>query len=177
MRASPAPEGELKLVGAIETNFSSASAVDNDGQRHAGASINVTCGTKDDILKWNDARAKHLEEYQNHFSLPNGTCGVPILCAGRVVTLDLFDRPETFAVQWDRLSRAHFFDAIRWRVGSSSRDAEPVERFLDRLASFARSKTAIGLGDELEINSMNRVGAAMVHDSRLGHLAAFADAS
>lgn len=174
MRTSPTPEGDLRLLGEIETDFSPAPAVDK-GQLHAGADVNAICGSRDDIQIWNDPRAKHLEEYQNHLPLPKGTCEVLVPCAGRLVTPDLFNR-ETFAVLWDRLSWGCFFDALGWPVGSSSPDAELVERSLDRLASFARSKTAIGLGDELEINSTNGIGAALVYDSRLCHLAAFADA-
>ncbi len=143
MRTGPTPKGDLQLLGEIETDFSPAPAVDK-GRLHAGANVNAICGSKDDIQIWNDARAKHLEEYQSHFPLPKGTCEVLVPCAGRVVTLDLFDRSETFAVLWDRLSRGYFFDALRWPAGSSTPDAEPAERFLAHLAPQHQPRAAIG---------------------------------
>lgn len=163
MRTSPT-EVESQFPGEIKTDFSSAPAVVKR-QLHTVANVNAICESKDEIQIWNDARAKHLEEYQNHFPFPNGTCEVSVLCAGRVVTLDLFDRSETFAVLWDRLSRGYFFDALRWPVGSSSPDAEPAERSLGQLAAQPQRRAAIGLGAEREINSTSRIGAALVYDS------------
>lgn len=122
------------------------------------------------------ARARQLDEFQRHFPLPNGTSGLLIVRAGRVASLELFDSPDTLSALWPRLSQAYFFDAIEWPIATPANpDTEPVERFLDHLAAHARPRVAIGLGDELEINSTSIIGSALIYDSQLCHLAAFTD--
>lgn len=116
------------------------------------------------------AHPRWLEECHSRFTLPNGTAGVLVVCGGRVAALELFDSAETFGALWDRVFRRCFSSAMQWPVGSPNPNAEPVERFLDRLTTCARPRPALGLGEELAIASADTTGSALLYGNCLCHL-------
>jgi hypothetical protein len=90
--------------------------------------------------------------------------------------MDLFDSPKTLKTLWNRLSDAYFFDALRDPAAAPATPPEQARQFLDRLGDSAKLRVpALGLGEELEIARDGIIGAALLYDGGLCHLAAFSD--
>jgi hypothetical protein len=121
------------------------------------------------------AEAK-LKEHCKSLVLPEGAAGVLVGRHDRIIGMDLFDSPTTLKTLWNRLSDAYFFDALRNPSAAPPTPVDHAQRFIERLGSAAKPRIpALALGDELEIASEGLVGAALLHDGELCHLAAFSD--
>ncbi len=117
-----------------------------------------------------------LKENCKRLVMPDGAAGVLIGRHNRIIGMDLFDSPTTLKTLWGRLSDAYFFDALRDPAAAPETSADHAQRFIERLGSAAKPRIpALALGDELEIASEGLVGAALLYDGRICHLAAFSD--
>ena len=117
-----------------------------------------------------------LKEHCKRLVLPEGAAGVMVGRHDRIIGMDLFDSPTTLKTLWNRLSDAYFFDALRDPAAAPPTSADHAQRFVERLGSAARPRIpALALGEELEIASEGLVGAALLHDGGICHLAAFSD--
>ena len=121
------------------------------------------------------AAEETLKEHCKRLVLPEGAAGVLVGRHDRIIGMDLFDSPTTLKTLWDRLSDAYFFDALREPAAAPPTSPDLAKRFIDRLGSAAKPRVpALALGEELEIANEGLVGAALLYDGRLCHLAAFA---
>ena len=117
------------------------------------------------------------KEHAKRLVLPEGAAGVLVGRNDRIIGMDLFDSPTTLKTLWDRLSDAYFFDALRDPAAAPATPVDCAQRFIERLGSAAKPRIpALALGDELEIASEGLVGAALLYDGGVCHLAAFSDA-
>jgi hypothetical protein len=117
-----------------------------------------------------------LKEHCKRLVLPDGAAGVLVGRNERIIGMDLFDSPTTLKTLWSRLSDAYFFDALRDPAAAPPTPTEHAQRFVERLGSAAKPRIpALALGEELEIAGEGLVGAALLHDGGLCHLAAFSD--
>ena len=108
--------------------------------------------------------------------MPEGAAGVLVGRHNRIIGMDLFDSPTTLKTLWDRLSDAYFFDALRDPAAAPATPVDHAQRFIERLGSAAKPRIpALALGDELEIAGEGLVGAALLYDGGICHLAAFSD--
>ncbi len=124
-----------------------------------------------------DAAEETLKEHAKRLVLPEGAAGVLVGRNDRIIGMDLFDSPKTLKTLWDRLSDAYFFDALRDPAAAKPTPASHAHRFIERLGSAAKPRIpALALGDELEITGEGLVGAALLYDGGICHLAAFSDA-
>ena len=123
-----------------------------------------------------DAAEETLKEHAKRLVLPEGAAGVLVGRNDRIIGMDLFDSPKTLKTLWDRLSDAYFFDALRDPAAAPQTPADNAQRFVERLGSAAKPRVpALALGEELEIASEGLVGAALLYDGGICHLAAFSD--
>jgi hypothetical protein len=123
-----------------------------------------------------ESAEEKLKEHCKRLVLPEGAAGVLVGRHDRIIGMDLFDSPTTLKTLWDRLSDAYFFDALRNPSAAPPTPVDHAQRFIDRVASAATPRVpALALGDELEIASEGIVGAALLYDGGLCHLAAFSD--
>jgi hypothetical protein len=123
-----------------------------------------------------DAAEETLKEACKRLVLPEGAAGVLVGRDGRIIGMDLFDSPTTLKTLWGRLSDAYFFDALRDPRAAKPTPTDHAQRFIERLGSAAKPRIpALALGDELEINGEGLVGAALLYNGGLCHLAAFSD--
>jgi hypothetical protein len=119
---------------------------------------------------------ERLQQYRERFHLPEGAAGILVGRCEKIVGMDLFDSPETFKTLWPRLSDAYFFDVLREDSPAPPTCQGCAQRFIDRVSGAARPRTpALALGDELKISGDGFVGAALLYDGGLCHLAAFCD--
>jgi hypothetical protein len=117
-----------------------------------------------------------LKEHCKRLVLPEGAAGVLVGRNDRIIGMDLFDSPTTLKTLWDRLSDAYFFDALRDPAAAPATPTDSAQRFIDRLSGAAKPRVpALALGDELEISGEGLVGAALLYNGGLCHLAAFSD--
>jgi hypothetical protein len=122
------------------------------------------------------AAEETLKEHAKRLALPEGAAGVLVGRNDRIIGMDLFDSPTTLKTLWDRLSDAYFFDALRDPAAAPATPADHAQRFIERLGSSAKPRIpALALGEELEIAGDGLVGAALLYDGAVCHLAAFSD--
>ncbi len=123
-----------------------------------------------------DSAEETLKEACKRLVLPEGAAGVLVGRDDRIIGMDLFDSPTTLKTLWNRLSDAYFFDALRDPAAAKPTPADHAQRFIERLGSAAKPRIpALALGEELEIASEELVGAALLYDGGICHLAAFSD--
>jgi len=114
------------------------------------------------------------ESLEAGLNLPEDCAGVVVAHQDRVIGADLFDSPGTFSAMWGRLSGAYTMDALQAGNGSGEFSTDDAKQFLQRAAGTARScASALGIGDEIEIDGKDIVGGALLYDGRLCHLYAF----
>jgi hypothetical protein len=117
-----------------------------------------------------------LKEHCKKLVLPEGAAGVLVARDGRIIGMDLFDSPTTLKTLWGRLSDAYLFDALRNPSAAEPTPVADAQRFVERIGGAARPRSpALALGEELEITGEGLVGAALLYDGGLCHLAAFSD--
>jgi hypothetical protein len=122
------------------------------------------------------AAEETLKEHCKRLVLPEGAAGVLVGRHDKIIGMDLFDSPTTLKTLWERLSDAYFFDALRDPGAAPATSPERAQRFIERVSGAAKLRLpALALGEELEIASEGFVGAALLYDGKLCHLAAFSD--
>ena len=119
-----------------------------------------------------------LREYRENLPLPEDTAGVVVAHGDRILGMDLFDSPQTFAALWHRLGDGYFFEAMRGQDGRHEIQQTVVQQFLGRVAACTKRSTArVGLGDGLEILGDEVVGSGLLCSGKICHLSAFHDPS
>jgi hypothetical protein len=96
---------------------------------------------------------------------------------GKVVGLDSFGKPETFAKVFKKLLESYALDAIDWSEteGASKTLRSKVTKFLKTAeAATVESRPSVGLGTDFRLESRNLNGFALAHDDRILHLSVFA---
>lgn len=131
---------------------------------------------KDSLTDGFVSAEEKLKELRKHLPLPEGAAGVLVGCHHRIIGMDLFDSPTTLRVLWNRLANAYCFDALQNPGAAPPTSLSHAQRFIERVGGTAKPRVpALALGEELEIASEGLVGAALLYERRLCHLAAFSD--
>jgi hypothetical protein len=105
---------------------------------------------------------------------PEGACGAVFAYGGQIVGFDLFDRPGTLTVLWDKLVRAYAIDA---RVAPDARKVETREvRAWLKGAGSCKEETfkSAGLGEDVRLESDRLVAACLRVEEHPVHVEAFA---
>jgi hypothetical protein len=119
-----------------------------------------------------------LREHCKRLVMPEGAAGVLVGRSERIIGMDLFDAPTTLTTLWDRLSDAYLFDALRDPAAAAVTPEKQARRFIERLSGAAKPRIpALALGEELEIGGEGLIGAALLYEGEVCHLAAFSDES
>lgn len=119
--------------------------------------------------------ADSLRRYRDAFRPIDGQVGALFLLAGGACGLDLFEAPASLGAVFPKLLNSWALDALEPRPEASGTPTQ--SRAEDFLAAVARAKQsdypAVGLGRELRLEGEDVVGAALMHDGSVVHLAAF----
>ena len=138
------------------------------------ASLPVHSGTSamEDVYVQQHLR---IESYVTAFKLVPGQCGAVVAQDGRVVGLELFDSPATFARFFKKLLKGFALDAIDVRQPLDAMPAAAIARdFIARLmASSAETFAALGEREDVRLAGADVVAGALVADGRVRHLAGF----
>ena len=119
---------------------------------------------------------KNLADLMANASPPEGACGAAFVARGKLVGLDLFDRPSTLAKLWAKLFGAYALDAIEPTSEGPKVPPGPEEvaRWVHSGASArAASFPSPGLGVDIRLDAANLIGASLVVDDRPIHLELF----
>lgn len=118
------------------------------------------------------ARATDIGEIAARLPYPAGAIGVAIGVGTELVSVDLFDRPETCRRYWQRLIEGAALDGL----GVAPRAGLPggaVIRLLDELRAASWSAVAaVGDGDELRVQTRSAAASLLILDGRVVHFGA-----
>lgn len=106
--------------------------------------------------------------------VPEGASGAAFAIGGKIVGLDLFDRPTTLTRLWPKLLRAYAIDA-RAGVAEKAVSAAEVRAWLDAAAG-AKEETfrSAGLGDDVRLEAAALEAACLRVEAHPVHVEAFA---
>jgi hypothetical protein len=121
-----------------------------------------------------DAAPERMDRYRQRIELPREACGFIAARDGRVVGLDLFDKPQTMRKLWRRMADAYFLESAREWSESPPVARDAAEKFIsdvtDRLEKADRQPD---LGVEFEVLGEELSGSALFYDGAVCHLSAF----
>lgn len=192
------PKADLRLRAAlgrqVETNarwahdagdhgsrfVADQSSVWNEvGARHERAATTSATGALHDLYA---REAQDVESLERAFPCPDGTTGAAIGIAGRLVALELYDRPTTLRRLWGRVIegavRAHL---DHQRMAAAGMAPKAQHRYPDRDAlgrMLRRAKRAqpdatrapsVGEGTDVRFGTERITGAALLLDDHVVH--------
>lgn len=116
-----------------------------------------------------------LEEYAGAFHAEEKQAGAVFAINGRVVGLELFDSPQTFAGLLPKLTRSYALDAMdKQNEPAVTPSPQSVDSFLKAVAASEGERFAsIGIGEDARLNGEGVEGAALLVDDHVVHLSAF----
>lgn len=122
------------------------------------------------------ARARDLARDKPRLAYADGASGLAATSDGKIVSIDLFDRPSTCARLWSRLVDALVIDAVEPAFVGTRATATAVYDALDQLQGATWTSVApIGLGDEARALDAGGLVASMLgQHGRIIHLGAIA---
>src|SRR5262249_12515140 len=120
-----------------------------------------------------DAYRDRLAEFRDRLKYAEGATGVAVAVGGRVVSVDLFDKPSTCRKGWDRLLTGVGLDAVEAGTAGEQAGADRVGEALAHRRSAAWQQTQpVGAGEEYRSDTDDGrhasalvLGGAVVHGS------------
>jgi hypothetical protein len=118
-----------------------------------------------------DAHRKRLDEFRDKLGCVEGAVGAAVAVGGKVVTIDLFDKPRTCGRVWQRLLSGAVLDALEVRQADKQAERADVERVMASLGDLIwQPAEPIGEGEEYRAESPTGDHAsALVFDGTLVH--------
>ena len=155
------------------TRRSDQSAVwDDIAAKSERMSVASDTGAMSDIY---ERKEKGVKEFVEHFRPIEDQIGAVFAIDNTISGVDLFDCPDTLEKVLSKLVRSYALDAVETANPVDDRTVrEDAKSFLKTLADTKfESFPAVGLGDDLRIESRTMAGGALVADGRTVHLWAF----
>ena len=155
------------------TRRSDQSAVwDDIAAKSERMSVASDTGAMSDIY---ERKEKGVKEFVDRFRPIEGQVGAVFAIDDTISGVDLFDSPATLEKVLPKLVRSYALDAVETANPADDRtDRKNARRFLQTLAdSKFESFPAVGLGDDLRIESTTIAGGALVAEGHTVHLWAF----
>jgi hypothetical protein len=95
-----------------------------------------------------------IDEYRDALKYVDGACGLAVGVAGRIVSVDFFDKPATCQRIWDRLLSGVVFDALSAPTTDHEATAADVEAMLSAAGDFSwQPVDTVGEGNEYRADS------------------------
>ncbi len=136
-------------------------------QQHALGAVSGTSAMSDTF----EAHRQRLDEFREKLNYVEGAVGAAVAVGGKVVAIDLFDKPTTCGRVWNRLLSGAILDALEVQQAEKPADRSDVERALVGLRNLSwESAPSVGEGEEYRAESPNGDHAsALVFDGTLVH--------
>jgi hypothetical protein len=118
---------------------------------------------------------KTLDEFVNGFHAVENQAGAVFSIDGMIMGIDLFDNPDTLGKTLSKLVRSYGLDAIETVTPRETPTSQNMAaRFLEHVKKSQFDVfPAVGLGQDLRINSRSISGGVLVNDDQAIHLWAF----
>ena len=126
-----------------------------------------------------DQHRERLDAFRHAFVPHPRQCGALFAINGRLIGLDLFDSPKTFAAALGKLVESHALDAIDTAnasapATSAHAGAEAARHWLTAIGQAEVERfAAVGEGEDWRIYGDTVSGGALIKDGHLIHLCAF----
>jgi hypothetical protein len=122
-----------------------------------------------------EAHAAKLTAYREAVKYHDGALGVAIGVGPKVVSVDLFDKPETCQKVWERLLSGATLDALEAESAAAAIGSDQVQRLVDESRTAAWEEGAgVGEGKEYRAEFQGNVGSALVLEDACVHLSVLA---
>lgn len=123
--------------------------------------------------------ADYEGRFQEVMKLVNVTrdcCGAAFAIGGRVVGMDVFDRPSTLAKLWPKVARAYAIDGMEEKDGAAAEVSPAAVRDWLKGATDASQEAykSPGLGEDVRVRGQGVVGGGLVVDGSPVHVELFA---
>jgi len=123
-----------------------------------------------------EERRLDIEDYLDHFHLLSDQAGMVGLVNGKIASLDLFGKADTFSRMFKKLLRSYAVDAISKQNKISQTNGQ-VSGFLNDLKTARIERyEAPGKGEHLSIQGKKQKGMALMVGDHLVHLCSFPQA-
>lgn len=139
-------------------------------------------GVRSSTRAYSDTVEKHqtrLAEFREHLPYVAGASGLAVAVDGRVVALDIFDKPSTCEQVWNKMLNGHAIDALQSSPTNPPPDVEVVRQLIRTLATA--SWTAVpsaGEGEAFRLETDNGVFASeLTYQGSLVHASVLAGVS
>jgi hypothetical protein len=118
-----------------------------------------------------------LRDYLENFAMVDSQVGAIFVINGRVVGMDCFGKPETFAKTFQKLVESYAMDAID-RFNSDTDATFSRDKAADFIEAAVESRVerhpAVGLGSDCRLESAECSGFALAYRKKVLHLSVFA---
>jgi hypothetical protein len=135
--------------------------------------VHAMHGTSSDTVAMSDAfesLATQRTDYADKFTYVAGAIGFAVALGGKVVSADLFDKPQTCEKVWRRLLSGVILDALATKPEGQSADAAAVEKLLESAGSAVWKKVdPVGEGEDYRAEIGNDHASALTLDNTLVH--------
>ncbi len=174
--------GRARKMSAVNESLRASGARDADQHDvwEAVAGYSRMLGAPSPTESMNDVYDKKrasVDQYLDGLEPEGGQVGAVFAVNGRVAGAELFESPELFAAYFPKIVRSYALDALLVDTHPQT-SPEDAGLLLDELRrADGKRFPAIGLGEDLRIEHPGIVGAALLLDDRLVHLAAFRPAA
>lgn len=116
----------------------------------------------------------HIEDYLKDIEPAKGQIGAIFAINGCAAGVEIFDSPDTLATYLPKIMRSYALDALANQTAVAGADEGEATRLLDSILDLeAQSFPAVGLGEDLRIESAGITGGALSYGGQVVHLAAF----
>ncbi len=116
----------------------------------------------------------HIDDYLKDVEPAKGQIGAIFAINGCAAGVEIFDSPDTLATYLPKIMRSYALDALANQTAVAGADEADATRLLDSILDLeSQSFPAVGLGEDLRIESAEITGGALSHNGRVVHLAAF----
>jgi hypothetical protein len=118
-----------------------------------------------------ESQRNRLNEFRERLVYAEGATGMAVAIGKQIVSVDLFDKPETCRRVWNRLLTGVIMDALELEAVPERPAVADAEKALYLLASHPWQRTpAPGLGDEYRFKADDDWhAAALVFDDAVIH--------
>jgi hypothetical protein len=112
-----------------------------------------------------------LDEFRDPLRYVDGATGLAVAVGGKLVSMDLFDRPATCRKVWDRLLAGVVMDALEAALATESVQIDDVRQAVVCLRGTAwQEVAAVGSGEEFRSDTDNgRHASALVFEGSVVH--------
>jgi len=120
-----------------------------------------------------ESHRNHLAEFHDRLQYVEGATGLAVGVGKRIVSVDLFDKPSTCRLVWNRLLTGVILDALEAGSTEDRAEAASVQQSVALLRNASWQQTAaVGAGDDFRFDSEDdkhasvlMFGKTMVHGS------------